>query len=87
MADFAFGDDDVEARTAELLEKVEKAALDALREEMEGEEHLSPVDTRAVFEACVILSRTFPRAMEEGLEISEMVETDALIVQRPERIN
>jgi hypothetical protein len=87
MSNFTSGGEQVEARTAEIMETVQAAALDALREEAEGTDYLSPVDTRAVFEACVVLSRTFPPALKVGREVSEISKGDVLIHCRPERSN
>ena len=87
MTNFASSDERVEARTAEILETAQAAALDALREEVEGMDYVSPVDTRAVFEACVVLSRTFPRALTVGRKVSEITKGDVLVHSRPERSN
>jgi hypothetical protein len=87
MSNFTSVGDQVEARTAEIMETVQAAALDALREEVEGTNYLSPVDARAVFEACVVLSRTFPRALKVSRKVSEISERDVLVHSRPERSN
>ena len=59
--------------------------MDALKEEMDEADHFSPVDTRAVFEVCVILSRVFPAAYVRGRKVPDLGENDTLKVWRPER--
>jgi hypothetical protein len=75
MFDFCH-DGATEKRTAQLVEKAQEGALDAIREEIEGEDYLSSSDLRALVQACVTLSRTFPRAMDVVREIRALDNTE-----------